>query len=240
MQVLTKAIVVSSVKYRDSSLIVKCYTEEEGLKSYMLRGVLKSKKGKVNKAHFLPLSLLQINASHNNKGNLNSITESKILLAFQTLHVDFVKQSVVFFLSEFLSIVLQEEEGENQSLYKFLENSIQVLDLHKDIANFHLKFLIELTRYLGFYPDETEKNRSLFFDLNKGRYVNKNGMHVLQGESLTLFNKTLGIKFDRLNEVLFSKSQRGTVLELLLKYYQLHLPFFRRPKSIDILAKVLE
>lgn len=240
MQVNTKAIVIGSVKYGDSSLIVKCFTLEEGFKSYLLRGVIKSKKGKINKAHFLPLSLLNINASHNNKGNLNSITESKVVTHFRTIHTDFVKQSIVFFISEFLSIVIREEEGENQELYHFLEGTVQLLELSDDIANFHLKFLLELTRCLGFYPDETLATSHLYFDLLQGKYVSSNSPHVIQGEELVLFNKVLGIKFDRLSNVLFSKSQRGTVLELLLKYYQLHLPFFRRPKSIDILSKVLE
>ncbi|WP_010136084.1 DNA repair protein RecO [Ochrovirga pacifica] len=240
MQVLTKAIVISSVKYRDTSLIVKCYTQEEGVKAYLLRGILKSKKGKVNKAHFLPLSILSINALHNNKGALNSISEAKALVPLITLHTDFVKQSVVFFISEVLAIVLREEEGENSELYLFLEQAIQLLDLNDEIANFHIKFLIELTRCLGFYPDEQNKEAYPFFDLFQGKYTQHNSSYVLQGDDLALFKKALGIKFEGLSNVFFSKKQRGIVVGQLLKYYQLHLPYFRQPKSLEVLSKVLE
>lgn len=240
MQVNTKAIVINAVKYGDSGLIVKCYTQQDGLKSYLLQGVLKRKKGKVNKSSFFPLSILQINASHNNKGSLNSISEARTLHPFLTLHVDFVKQSIVFFLSEFLSSVLGEEEGENDVLFDFLENTIVWLDHHEHVANFHLVFLIQLTKCLGFYPDTSYQDQSLFFDLGEGKYVTRNGINVIQGDSLFLFNKALGIKFDELDTRLFSKNQRAIVLDVLLKYYQLHLSTFRRPKSLDILSKILE
>ena len=240
MQVNTKAIVISAVKYGDSSLIVKCYTQQDGLKSYLLQGILKRKKGKVNKSLFFPLSILQINASHNNKGSLNSISEARVLYPFLTLHVDLIKQSIVFFLSEFLSTILAEEEGENEVLFDFLENTIVWLDHHDYVANFHLVFLIQLTKCLGFYPDTTHQEKGYFFDLSGGKYVIRNGANVIQGEMLTLFNNALNLKFDDLETKRFSKNQRGLVLDVLLKYYQLHLSYFRRPKSLDILSKILE
>lgn len=240
MQVTTRAIVISSLKYGDHGLIVKCYTKEEGIKSYLLRGVLKQKKGKINKSQFLPLSILLINASHNNKGNLNSILEAKTVHLFHSIHTNFTKQSIVFFLSEFLSIVLSEEEGESEMLFEFLESTIVWLDHHDKIANFHLKFLIDLTKCLGFYPDVSNKNNAVFFDLSAGKYVKTQGTHVVYGDNLFLFNKVLGMKFDELEQVLFSKNQRTVVLNLLLTYYQLHLPSFRRPKSMNILSEILE
>ena len=47
MVIATKAIVLSSLKFGDSDLIVKCFTASSGLKSYLLRNILKSKKGKL-------------------------------------------------------------------------------------------------------------------------------------------------------------------------------------------------
>ncbi|MEN8765104.1 MAG: DNA repair protein RecO [Wenyingzhuangia sp.] len=240
MQIHTKAIVISALKYGDSGLIVKCYTQQDGLKSYLLQSILKRKKGKVNKSSFLPLSVLQIQASHNSKGALNSISEARTLHPFTTLHVDFIKQSIVFFLSEFLSSVLGEEKGENDVLFDFLENTIVWLDLHDQVANFHLAFLIQLTKCLGFYPDTTSQEILPFFDLKEGKYITGNGVNVIQGDTLILFNKALGIKFDKLEVKLFSKHQRTVVLDVLLKYYELHLSSFRRPKSLEVLSKILE
>ena len=76
--VATKAIVLSSLKYSDSSLIVKCYTQKEGLKAYLIRGILKPKKGGLKVAYFQPLTQLNIVASHNTKGTLNAIKEVQV------------------------------------------------------------------------------------------------------------------------------------------------------------------
>ena len=84
--VTTKAIVFSTIKYGDSSLIVKCFTQEEGVKTYMIRGVLKSKKGKLKAAYFQPLTPLLLVASHNNKGKLNSIKEAQVYYSFESIH----------------------------------------------------------------------------------------------------------------------------------------------------------
>ena len=77
----TKAIVLNSLKYGDTSLIVRCFTLNEGIKTYLIRGVLKAKKGKIKAAYFQPLTQLKIEANHNNKGNLNSLKEVQILLS---------------------------------------------------------------------------------------------------------------------------------------------------------------
>ena len=101
--ITTKAIVLSTLKYSDSSLIVKCYTQDEGLKSYLIRGVLKAKKGGIKIAYFQPLTQLNINANHSNKGTLNSIKEVQVSYSYKTIYKDIIKQSVVLFLSEVLS-----------------------------------------------------------------------------------------------------------------------------------------
>jgi len=240
MQVATDAIVINSVKYGDTSLIVKCYTREEGVKSYLLQGILNKKKGKINKSQFFPLSIIHINASHNTKGSLNRIAEAKIIQPFQSLHIDVKKQSIVFFISEFLSSVLREEEGENDVLFDFLKNAIIWLDYHNQVANFHLKILLELTKPLGFYPDENNKKKMNYFDLLEGKYVTNQGINIIEGDQLKLFNKVLGIKFDVLDKTLFSRNQRTIILDILLKYYTLHMVSFRKPKSLDVLSKVLE
>ena len=103
MVITTKAIVFSSLKYGESDLIVKCFTESSGLKSYLLRNVLKSKKGKLRSSYFQLLSLIEIEASHKNKGTLERINEAKMFYPYQSLHTNIVKSSLVIFLAEILS-----------------------------------------------------------------------------------------------------------------------------------------
>lgn len=237
MQLTTNAIVFSSIKYGDTSLIVKCFTEASGLKSYMLRGVLKSKKGKVKSAYFQPLSQLEITATHNNKGNLNSIKDARIVYSYESVYCDFVKQSLVFFLSEMLSNSVKEEET-NQELYSFLVTSFKWLDLHSEIANFHLFFLLRLTKYLGFYPDISNGD-FLYFDLNEGAFSNTIPFgEFLSDNDLKLFKSVLGINFDRMNTVPLSVKERQRLLEIIIKYYELHLVGLKQPKSVKILKEL--
>jgi len=103
MQITTKAIILSSLKYGDTSLIVKAFTASDGLKSYLLRGVLNSKKGKLKTAYFQPLMQLEIVANHKNKGTLERIKEAKVSYHYQTLHAQIAKNAMTLFLAEMLS-----------------------------------------------------------------------------------------------------------------------------------------
>lgn len=235
--VTTKAIVLSALKYGDTSLIVKCYTREEGIKTYMVRGVLKPKKKGITAAYFQPLTQLKIVANHNTKNTLNSLKEVQVYQPYKTIYNNIVKQSVVLFLSEVLTNAIQEEE-QNTTLYEYLETALQWLDLHDNVANFHLLFLLNLTGFLGFYPDlsDTKKNG---FDLLEGvysdNYANKN---VIYKNDFYQFKKLLGINFDTIQEVSFSKEERQVVLQIIIQYFKLHLGNFRNPKSLQVLEIV--
>ena len=235
--VTTKAIVLSSIKYSDSSLIVKCFTEKEGLKSYLIKGILKAKKGGLKVAYFQPLTQLLIVANHSNKGSLNSIKEVQISNPYKTIYKDIVKQSVVMFLSEVLSHSIKEVE-ENIALFEYLEISFSWLDLHDKIANFHLLFLLNFSRFLGFYPDLSDKDK-LGFDLLEGNFTDiTSHKNIISGNHFYQFKKLLGINFDGIEKVSFSKHERQTVLKIIIRYFELHLDGFKHPKSLQILEAV--
>jgi len=238
MQQKTKAIVISSIKYSDTSLIVTCYTEESGIKTYLLKGILTSKKGKLKKAFFQPLTQLEIVANHNNKGHLNSIKEARVIHHYKTLHIDISKQSISLFLSEILNSCLGEEEA-NKTLYSYLENAFIWLDSNDKIANFHLLFLLNLTKYLGFYPD-FEKNEP-YFDLVEGKFSKKPTSPIyIQSPKIKAFKVLLGTNFDTLPKVSFSSIQRQETLEFLIQYIGLHLQTFKTPKSLLILQELFK
>jgi len=239
MQVTTKAIVFSSLKYGETSLIVKAYTESDGLKSYLLKGVLASKKGKLKAAYFLPLMQLEIVASHKNKGTLESIREAKVITPYSSLHTDIVKNSIVLFLAEMLGNSIQEHE-QDKVLFNYLEYSLLWLDKNPISPNFHLLFLLNLTTYLGFYPD-TSLITTSYFDLQEGTHLSTPSLNpMIQGENLLAFNKLLGINFDVLSTIKIRKPQRQELLKMVILYFQLHLHGFRKPKSLEVLNAVFE
>ena len=232
----TKAIVLSRIKYGDTSLIVNCYTESYGVKSYLLKGILKSKRAKLHKAQFQILTQLDIVAYHNSKGKLNSIKEARVLNLYRSLHSNVVKQSIALFLSEILRSALREEE-KNETLYRFLTHAFLWLDTHDTYANFHLLFLLQLSKYLGFYPDLTEPTD--FFDLQEGRFVQKpvSKYFLSKGKKIS-FIRLLGTNFDTLSDIKLTAVERSELLEVLLEYYRLHLHTFNTPKSLAVLQSI--
>jgi DNA repair protein RecO (recombination protein O) len=233
----TKAIVLSSIKYGETSLIVKCYTQEEGVKSYLIRGVLKPKKKGIKAAHFQPLTQLKIIANHNTKNTLNSIKEVHVIHSYKSIHTNIVKQSVVLFLSEVLANSIQEEE-QNLALYEYLETAFIWLDLHDKVTNFHLLFLLNLTGFLGFYPDTLEIHKK-GFDLLEGTFSDSiHEKNVISNNDFFQFKKLLGIIFDTLENVAYSKDERQLVLQVIIQYFKLHLGNFRDPKSLQVLETV--
>lgn len=237
MQVTTKAIILTSIKYGDTSLIVKAFTASSGLKSYLLKGVLASKKGKLKTAYFQPLTQLEIVAYHRNRGTLERIREAKIQYPYHTIHNNLTKNAVTLFLAEILSHSIREEEP-NPALFVFLEAALQWLDAHTEIANFHCYFLIRLTKYLGFYPDTSDR-QAPFFDLVEGGFTDSPSGHpMLTGENLEYFKAFLGIHFDALHTVRMKKSNRQELLQSLVLYFELHLQGFRKPKSLTVLHEV--
>jgi len=237
MQVTTKGIVLSSLKYGDTSLITRIYTATAGLKSYLLKGILTSKKGKLKAAYFQPLMQLEIVANHKNKGTLESIRDVKVEYHYQTLHSEMAKNSIVLFLAEILGNSIQEEEP-NDELFRFMEASFQWLDNHDKIANFHLFFLLNLTKYLGFYPDK-ENQSADYFDLQDGVFTDHpSGMAFITEENLVYFKLLLGTNFDAMHSITMKKTNRQELLKSLVRYFELHLQGFRKLKSLAVLNEV--
>jgi len=237
MLVSTKAIVLSKLKYKDYDLIVRCYTEKFGVKSYLLRNILKSKKGKFKPAYFQLLTVLEIQADHKTNRSLHYLKDIKLQCNYKTLHTNIIKSAIVMFLSEVLSTILKEEEKDT-ALYNFIESSLIWFDENEVNPNFHLIFLIKFTKYLGFYP-ELPITQASFFNLEEGRFQNtKTNIHSISGDNLTYFKLLLGIKFDVDNNLDINSNQKRELLDMILLYFKLHLDGFKTPKSLTVFNQV--
>ncbi|EDM44395.1 DNA repair protein [unidentified eubacterium SCB49] len=237
MVTTTNAIVLSTKKYGEADLIATCYTASDGVKTYMLRGILKSKKGKIRASHFQLLTQLEIEANHKNKGTLEYLKDAKIAVPYQTLHTDIVKSCLVMFLSEILTSTIREEES-NNSLYNFISKSLETLDHAEEFANFHIYFLLQLSTYLGFYPDDNNMELP-YFNLLDGLFQDEvTNIYCEKGENIEKLKVFFGIKFDDAMSEKLTKNQRSNLLIVLLQYYQLHVQGFRKPKSLEVLQQL--
>ena len=236
----TPAIVIWTLKYGDSSLIANCYTKKDGLKGYILNGILKSKKTGIKKALFQPFNLINIISDHKKKG-LNHIKEVELNKPLNSIHSSITKTTIALFLSEILKNVLQEEGGENENLYNFLEIMTIWLDNNDSNSNFHIKFLIELTRYIGFYPNKSNSNYK-YFDMLSGCFTNDNNNSntLLTGNVLKSFKEVLGMNFDQIKLLKWNSNVRNSLLNEIIRYYSLHLQGFKTPNSLSVLHEIFK
>jgi len=237
MLVSTKAIVLSKFRYKEHDLIVKCYTEKFGVKSYMLKNALKSKKGKLKPAYFQLLTILDIQADHKDSRSLQYLKDIKLQCNYTSLHTNVIKSAIGMFLSDVLVNILKEEE-ENHALYHFLETSLILFDENVIDTNFHLKFLVELTKYLGFYPDNSTIE-AVFFNLEEGVFqLEKTNSYCVSGVNFKILKQLLGIKFDADKILDINTNQKREFLDMILLYFKLHLDGFKTPRSVTVLNQV--
>lgn len=235
MTVNTKAIVISALKYNDKSLIVKCLTESDGVKSYFVRDAFSKGRSNQKIAYFQPLNILEVEAVHKNKGTLEHFKEVKLAVPYQTINTNIVKTTIAIFVAEMLHHSIREEQ-KDQRLYSFLETALLWLDSHDEVVNFHLVLLLEITKFLGFYPNTSLKDYP-FFEMTEGIFVPFETLTCLSESDAMLLKRLMPLRFDSAVKA-FNVTERQALLKILLDYYALHLEGFRPPKSVDVLKEV--
>ena len=237
----TTAIVLHQIRYSESSLIIKLYTYDFGIQSYIVKGVRSSQRKKNHAALFQPLSQLQFTFRKNKRSPLSLFLEGKATPSYQTLHTNPLKISVVFFLSELLSQVLHEEES-NPSQYEFLSQSLQFFDNEPDkFANFHLWFMLHLTKYLGFFPNiHSFDANHLYLDKKEGHYVSQENENTFSAEISHLFSIFLSQNLTDALKVNMNQNLRNKFLADIIALYQLHHYDISRIKSFKVLEEMMK
>lgn len=233
----TQGIVISSIKYRDSDLIVKCYTKSKGSISFMVKGVLKSKRGKFRSSMFQTLSLLEIEMFFKNKGQLEYFKEVHTTYPLNNLQSNVYKSTIAMFLAEILKSVIYEEE-QNAALFDFIESSIIYLDQSESFANFHLSFLVKLSAFIGFSPHLPENDYNRFFNLNEGYFEDEESAYSMSVENSSLLKLFIEKDLEQSQDIKMNKTQRLGLLKLLMSYYELHIDSFKTPKSFEIIESI--
>ena len=139
------------------------------------------------------------------------------------------------FLSEMLHHSIHEEEA-NPDFFSFLETAFMWLDAHDQTANFHLILLIESTKFLGFYPEDSNPDFD-YFEMQEGVFIPFENVSSLNKPNSFLLKKLLELRFDS-TQVLFNSKERQELLKIIIDYYALHLDGFRKPKSLEVLVEV--
>ncbi len=224
MLVKTNGIVLNYIKYGDSSIIVKIFTEELGYGSFIVNAI-RSQKSKKSIGHFQPFSILELILYVKESRELQRISDVKNHYPLYQIHQDFTKSAITLFLTEVLTKLLQPEQSPNLELYSFISKSIEKFDsLDDGVENFHLQFLLKAACHLGFAIDKFD---ILFTSIDKLVPHDKNE-HIWD----TLIQKPYGQSME------LNRNIRNQVLDVLMNYYHHHanLP---KLKSLSVLRSIL-
>jgi len=238
----TKGIVFQSVKYGDTSLVVKIFTEMLGLQSYMVKGV-RSKKARLKPSFFEPLMLLDMEVYHKPNQNMHHIKEARVDYPWHHIPFSIEKQSILLFLDEILYKCVREELP-NKELFLWIYHSLIWFDMEeKYFLNFHLFFLFQLSRFLGFYPksDGLASENIRVFDLQEGGFSGHRPLHpyFAEGVAAQKLFALMQTSTETLKMLHITNKERRLVLDSLLAFYQLHLPELGKIKSLDVLRMMM-
>ncbi|MCK5820448.1 MAG: DNA repair protein RecO [Bacteroidales bacterium] len=234
-----RAIVLHHIKYGDTSIIVHLYTDLYGRQSVIVKGARGQRKNrKISLYH--PLALLDMELYYKENRDLQQIREAHPIVPLQGIMSDPIKNSVSLFLAEVLYRCIRENES-NPPLFDYLLNSIQLYDIIDEGASlFHLHFLANLTRFLGFRPNLPNTEGDYWLNLETGSFSITRPIHNMRMDPelsryLIQLMKTPG---DQLGALTITRVKRNLLIEKLLDFYSLHLEGMGEIKSFKVLKAV--
>ena len=235
----TQGIVLHSLKYKDTSIIVYIYTEVSGRASFLVP-VSRSRKAAVKSVLFQPLSLVELEADFRPNTTIYKVKEAKSFYPFTSIPYDPYKSAIALFLSELLYRALREE-AENRPLFAYLQHSIVWLDeCGSGFANFHLVFLMRLSRFLGLYPNVEDYAPSDYFDLLNACFVPSQPYHgmFVRPEEASHIRNLMRMNYEPMHLFAMNRMERNRKLDIIKEYYRLHLPDFPELKSLPVLQEL--
>lgn len=234
----TLGIVLNNVKYGDTSLIVNVYTQAFGRRSYVVKGVRGNRRRGMT-ALMQPLSIVELDATAGVQGRLGYIREVHVSWPFATIPFDPVRRAISFFMTEVIVTSVREEEPD-PDLFDFIMRSVQALDEGIPAQhNFHLYFMLQLSRLMGFAPDASNSGLP-FFDMVDGVFTGTGARsgHCLAGDDKLLWAALTSVTLDTLGSLSLNADRRQRLIELLEEYYTLHLPTFPGLRTHRVLHQV--
>lgn len=238
MQVKTKGIVLQAIKYSETSVIAKIYTEKLGLVSYIVKGV-RSAKSTSKAALLQPLTLLEMEVSHRENKQLQFIKEFRRDYVYRSIPFDTLKSTIAIFLLELISKSIREQE-QNSEMFEFIYEALRMLDMSDPLnPDFHLLFLVHFTRHLGFVPHGNYSEQNAFFEMTEGVFIpQQSEMNVMSKNESKLLSDLISANMFAPTPLKITRQERKQMMTNLIRYYQLHLENFSL-RSPEILEEIL-
>jgi DNA repair protein RecO (recombination protein O) len=239
----TKGIVLRTIKYGETSVVVTIFTELFGVQTYMVNGVRTTKKSSAKANHFQPGAILELVVYHNDQKPMQRIKEFKWDFLFQQVLSDVIKNSIALYIVELLQKCLKQPE-QNTPLFYFCEDILIQLDTaDKGVtANFALYFSLQLTNFFGFRMNDNYDSEQNVLDLAEGNFVTRQPEHphFIDGEFAKVTSRLLKVMQPyELSQFKLHHDTRRRLLLYYQDYYALHIPDFGLMRTLAVLHEVL-
>lgn len=229
MKYKTKGIVLNHIRFRETSIIATVYTELFGLKSYIINNV-RSSKPRFPAGFFQPMNQLELVVYNKEHASLNRVAEIHGANIYSTIPFDIYKTTMVLFITEILHKILREEEP-NPELYQFMGQSMSILDkMQKAYFNFHVQFLLKLTRFFGIKPAGLDEMTEQILENELNFTIPDKGFEQVR----ILLDQPMG------EVVTIDNELRRKLIEVIILYYKSHFDQLHVIKSYAILKEVFE
>ena len=237
--VKTEAIVLHSFKYGESRLIVEMFTREAGRLSFAIP-IPKTSKGRLKKQYFQPMTLLEVECDVRQRTQLQKLKDARMLATYTSIPFSPEKLAITLFTAEFLYHALRSEQ-QDQLLFAYICGSMQWLDAATTgYTNFHLTFLMRMSRFLGFYPNLDDYVDGCVFDLRTATFSLQVPTHrdFLSPDDSHRIHTLMRMDFPTMHLYRLSHDERNRIVDVLLQYYRLHIPQFPELKSLSVLQEL--
>lgn len=227
-------IVLNSLKYSEDKLIVNALSHEAGRVTLLVR-IAHSQRAAVRHTLFQPLSILEVQWEASPRATMFRPKAARPAVPLYSLQSDPTKTAIVMFLAEFLNHV-SRENMEGGLLFDYISYALQWLDVaERGYANFHLVFLLRISRFLGIAPNI--EFPAPYFDLREAEYTHTLPAHeyYIGGKEAEAIPTLLRMDFRTMHLFRLSGRERSRILEAVITYYRIHLPGIPEMKSLTIL-----
>lgn len=235
----TGAIVLRSIKYGDQTLIVDMLTKEYGRLTFAVR-ISQSPRAKVRRQLFQPSTVIDVEFDYRPRSTMQRMKAAAISRPYISLTSDPYKLAMTMFLCEFLCYATRSEQS-NVPLFDYVCAGMEWLDgCRGGFSNFHIVFMLRLSRLLGFYPNIETHDSGRFFDLRSGCFVPLRPLHpdFLFPEEADKIAVVMRMDYPTMRLFAMSHDERNRCVEIILRFYRLHIPDFPEMKSLGVLQEL--